>query len=63
MLPELPSPQLDCLLLRADVLRLEVQLARRTEDLQIMRDMLSAALDIAHQSLAYIAKLQADGRR
>ena len=42
-------------LLAADVVELELRLSRSEQELRIVREMLSESLDIAHQSIAYIA--------
>jgi hypothetical protein len=42
-------------LLAADVVRLEAELALALQQLRITREMLSESLEIAHQSIAYIA--------
>lgn len=46
-------------LLAADVLALEARLARATQELRIVREMLSEVLAIAHLSLVHIASWQA----
>ena len=53
MPPSVDSTAAD--LLAADVVRLEADLRLAHQQLRIAREMLSEALDIAHQSLAYIA--------
>ncbi len=42
------------ILLAADVVELSAEAARLLQENRILREMLSEALDIAHQALAYI---------